>query len=86
METAEIPDSIIFDAVCRNIEIIGEAAGKVDPGFRERHAEIPWRKMIAARNILIHNYEGVDPDIVWAIVRTEIPDLLERINQLLPAD
>jgi uncharacterized protein with HEPN domain len=78
-----LPEAVIFDAVCRNIEIIGEAAGKVGPEFREAHPEIPWRQMISARNILIHNYDGIEPAIVWAIVEGSIPTLLHAVLHLL---
>lgn len=77
------PPSIILDAICRNLEVIGEAAGKLDGDFRILHPEIPWRQMIGARNILIHNYDGMDPDIVWNIVQTEIPRLLASVNVLI---
>lgn len=78
-----VPESVILDAVCRNIEIIGEAAGKIAPEFRAAHPEIPWRQMISARNILIHNYDGIEPSIVWAIVERDIPALLRAILPLL---
>ncbi|MEX2260772.1 MAG: HepT-like ribonuclease domain-containing protein [Bryobacteraceae bacterium] len=80
-----MPESIVLDAVCRNLEIIGEAAGKVSPEFRAAHPEIPWRQMISARNILIHNYDGIDPEIVWGIVERDIPSLLASVQALLEA-
>jgi uncharacterized protein with HEPN domain len=79
----EIPESILLDAVCRNLEIIGEAAGKVGPEFRAAHPEIPWRQMISARNILIHNYDGIDPAIVWGIVERDILSLLAAVRALI---
>lgn len=82
-EDAQIPESIILDAICRNLEIIGEAASKLDADFRAAHPEIPWRQMIAVRNILIHNYDGVDTGIVWGLVDRDIPDLLKAIQRLL---
>lgn len=81
--SGSLPESVIFDAVCRNIEIIGEAAGKVGPEFRAAHPEIPWRQMISARNILIHNYDGIETAIVWAIVNDSIPALLDAVLHLL---
>ena len=78
-----VPDSLLLDAVCRNLEVIGEAAGKIDAEFRAAHPEIPWRQMISARNILIHNYDGVDPEIVWAIVERDVPPLLSAVIRLL---
>ncbi len=58
------PDRILLDAACRNLEIIGEASRKIGPEFRAGHQEIPWREMNDLRNVLIHNYEGADEDMV----------------------
>lgn len=82
----KVPESIILDAVCRNLEIIGEAAGRIALEFRLAHSEIPWRQMISARNILIHNYDGIDPAIVWGIVERDISSLLAAIQPLLEKD
>ena len=59
------PAHILLDAVRRNLEIIGEASRKIGSEFRANHPEIPWREMNDLRNVLIHNYEGADPDLVW---------------------
>jgi uncharacterized protein with HEPN domain len=82
----EVPESIILDAVCRNLEVIGEAAGKIGPAFRAAHPSIPWRQMISARNILIHNYDGIEPEMVWGIVERDIPSLLAAVRSLLDRD
>ena len=47
------------------------------------HPEIPWREMNDLRNVLIHNYEGADPDMLWGIVDREVPQLLSAIRRLL---
>ncbi len=52
------------DAICRNLEIIGEAANKLGEEFRAKHSGIPWRGMIDARNILIHAYDQGNPDLL----------------------
>ena len=70
-------------AVEREIEIIGEAARGVSESFCDAHAEIPWRKIIALRNILIHAYFGVDLDLVWEIITKDIPELKHEIEKLL---
>ena len=72
-EQGIVPPSSLFSAVCRNLEIIGEASRKVPPDFRAANPEVPWREMNDLRNVLIHNYEGADPDLVWAIVDRDIP-------------
>ena len=71
------------DSVIRRIEIIGEAAGRVSPQFRESHPEIPWGEMIGMRNRMIHGYDDIDLDIVWNTTQESIPVLLELIEPLL---
>ena len=58
-------NQLIVDAVIRNLEIIGEAAKNIPEKIRNKYVEILWRKMISLRNILIHEYFGVDESIVW---------------------
>ena len=74
---------MVMDAVCRNLEIVGEAARKTDPEFRQAHPEVPWRSMIGARNILIHAYESLRPQIVREIVERDLPPLLAAVHRLL---
>jgi uncharacterized protein with HEPN domain len=64
-----IPEQVLLDAVCRRLEIIGEASRKIGPEFRQQHPEIPWREMGSLRNVLIHDYEGTDSDVVWGTWR-----------------
>src|SRR5690242_3759226 len=66
---------VVHDAVCRNLEIIGEAARRFDAAFREAHPEIPWREMTDVRNILIHAYDRISAEILADIVRKDIPPL-----------
>ena len=77
-------DAMVQDAVLRNFEIIGEAAKRLDDGYRTAHPEIPWRALAGLRDVLIHQYEGVEPERVWAIVERELPSLREAIAALLP--
>lgn len=74
---------VVHDAVCRNLEIIGEAARRFDDGFRADHPQIPWRAMTDVRNILIHAYDRVAAEILVDIVRQDIPPLLESVKRLL---
>lgn len=71
------------DAVIRNFEIIGEAASKLSPELRQTHTQIPWRRITGYRNRLIHEYFGVDLQIVWKVVENELPQLLNDINDIL---
>jgi uncharacterized protein with HEPN domain len=77
-------DVMVQDAVVRNFEVIGEAAKRLDDAYRAAHPAIPWRALAGLRDVLIHQYEGVDLDKVWAIVEGELPGLREAIAALLP--
>jgi uncharacterized protein with HEPN domain len=79
-----LQDPMVQDAVIRNFEVIGEAAKRLDEAFRASHPEIPWRALAGLRDVLIHQYEGVDQERVWAIVERDLPVLEEAIATLLP--
>lgn len=70
-------------AVERGIEIIGEAARRVSPAFREQHPEVPWSAVIATRHILAHEYDDVQHDKVWRIATRHVPALIENIEPIL---
>jgi len=74
---------VVYDAVCRNLEIIGEAARRFDESFCTAHPEVPWRAMTDVRNILIHAYDRVSAEILVDIVRRDIPPLLASVRHLL---
>ena len=74
---------LIVDAVCRNIEVIGEAANRLDAEYRERHSEVPWRSIINTRNILIHGYDVVNGAVLGGIVERDIPALAAAVKRLL---
>ncbi len=75
-------ERMIQDAVIRNFEIIGEAANRLTPELRAT-APLPWKRIIAFRNRLIHAYWGVDLLLVWDVVRTELPSLKSEAERLL---
>ena len=77
---------VVYDAVCRNLEIIGEAARRFDEAFRSAHPEIPWRAMTDVRNILIHAYDRVAAEILVGIVRQDVPPLLASVRGLIGDD
>ncbi len=83
-QEAFLSDPLIQDAVMRNLEIIGEAARQVSKEYRQTYPEIPWRGMMALRNVLIHNYEGVDISKVWLVVEKELPPLRAVLEKVLP--
>ncbi len=76
-------DSKTFDAVVRNLEIIGEAAKNLPKEVREKHGQVEWKRIAALRNILTHEYFGVDPEIIWDIVRHKLTDLEDVSRKIL---
>ncbi len=70
-------------AIIRSLEIIGEAAKKLSVPFKTEHAQIEWRKIAGTRDKLIHDYIGVDYDIVWSIVSSKLPELQWYISEIL---
>ncbi len=73
-------DELVTDAVLRNIEIIGEATKNLPDDARARMPGIEWKKIAGMRDWLSHVYYRVDPDIVWDVVETKIPELLRAIQ------
>ena len=82
-QNAFTENSLIYDATLRNLELIGEAATHVPEHVRRAHPEIEWRSIIGARNRLAHAYLGMDDDVIWDIIRTDIPVLLPKLRSLL---
>ena len=78
-----IQDAVLSRAIIRSLEIIGEASRKIDHVFKTAHPEIEWRKMSGTRDKLIHDYFGVDFDIVWEIIQEKLPVLKEQLVKIL---
>ena len=70
-------------AICRSLEIIGEACSKIHPDIKAAYPSIEWRAMSDMRNKIIHFYFGIDYDVVWDTVKTDIPILEKGINLIL---
>ena len=81
-----LDDSKTQDAVIRNIEIIGEAAKGVSEQVREAQQHIPWRNMAGMRDRLIHDYFGVNLDIVWQVVSEELPRIAASLTEMAEPD
>lgn len=78
-----ISNDLLCHAIVRSLEIIGEASKRVDPDFKFVHSHIEWKKMAGTRDKMIHDYFGVDYEIVWDIVKNKIPDLDHFIHEII---
>ncbi len=76
-------DDRTVDAVVRNLEVIGEAARQIPLEIRERYPEVPWRRVIGLRNVVVHEYFAVDVEILWTVVRQSLPDLKEALRRMM---
>jgi uncharacterized protein with HEPN domain len=74
------------DAVIRNVEVIGEAAKRVSPDARSHLASLDWKAICGMRDVLIHDYIGVDLDEVWNVASSRIPELQAALEQFLAAE
>ena len=78
-----VADDRTFDAVIRNLQIIGEAVKNIPDDVRELNPEMEWRKIAGLRDILAHAYFQIEDEIIWDIVQNKIPALLGVVSQLL---
>ena len=78
-----VHDDRTFDAILRNLEIIGEAVKHLSEDTKQRYPQVKWRKIGDFRNIVVHEYFGVSDEIVWDVVENEIPPLLLQIKMII---
>ena len=78
-----IQDVRTYDAVVRNLEIIGEAAKHIPPALREQMPHVDWRKVAGLRDMLTHAYFGIDNNILWDVVCNKVPGLLLTVDTFL---
>ena len=69
----------IQDAVLRNLQTMTEATQRLSAGLKDQHPEIPWTQIGAFRNILVHNYLGIDLDVIWTVIYRDIPPLKQAV-------
>jgi len=78
-----IQDDKTIDAVIRNFEIIGEAANRLNPDYRLNNSIIDWKRIRGFRNRIVHNYFGVDYEIVWSIIENDLDELISNLSSLI---
>ena len=79
---AFLTDELVIDGVARNLEIIGEAARQLPEEFRRAHPQIPWTQIAGLRNRIVHDYFGLDLEIIWQIIQHDLPELEKEIRAL----
>ena len=82
--TGFLADPLLQDALIRNLEVIGEAAGRVSGDLAARHPEIPWRDIAGMRHRLIHGYLSVNLNTVWLVVERDLGPLKKQLDALVP--
>ncbi len=81
-----IQDNMRVDAVVRNLEIIGEATKHLPVSVREKYPFVDWKRISGLRDILIHEYFGVDLEVLWDIVKNKIPNLKNNVKKILESE
>ncbi|MFO8009116.1 MAG: DUF86 domain-containing protein [Candidatus Brocadiia bacterium] len=79
---AFVADKKTINAVIRSLEVMGEAAKRIPEEIRQRYPGVPWKQMAGMRDKLIHEYSGVDLQIVWGVVKEELPPLRPRVRAM----
>ena len=79
---AFLSDPLRQDALLYRLAVIGEAAGRLTKDLRATQPSIPWRKIVAMRNILVHDYAGADPRIAWKTATVYVPELVPVVEQM----
>lgn len=74
------------NAIFKVLEIVGEAAARISDDTKDAHPEIPWSNVIGLRNRIVHAYFGLDLEIVWRIVNESVPELINKLEQIVPPE
>ena len=74
---------VVHDATLHNIQLIGEAATHIPEDVKKTYPNIPWHDIIGTRNRIVHGYSGLNQDIIWNIIQTNIPALIPQLRNLL---
>jgi uncharacterized protein with HEPN domain len=74
---------LVQDGVLRRLQIIGEAAKRLPAELREKYGSVPWRQMAATRDVVVHDYSGLDLGLTWIVATRELPSVKPQIPQIL---
>lgn len=77
-----LASQLVIDAVMRNLQIIGEAAKRLTPELKAEHPDLPWREMAGLRDRVVHDYFGINYEIVWNVITDELPILTPQIDAM----
>ena len=80
---AFVKDEKTVDSVVRNLEIIGEATNRLPADFKAKHPQIEWHKIVGLRHRIVHDYFGIDLEIIWEITQKDLPELKSKLAQIL---
>lgn len=78
-----LDDELLLDGIIRNLEIIGEAIKKIPDELKNNHPDLEWKKIAGLRDILIHEYFGIDLEIIWDIIKNKLPSFKAKIIQII---
>ncbi len=78
-----VNDSMLIDAIVRNLSVIGEAANRVPKSLQLQHQEIYWSEIIGLRNRIVHDYFGLDYELIWEIINNDLPQLQNSLERIL---
>ncbi len=81
-----LDDELVFDAVLRNLELLGEAAKQIPVEVRNRHPTVPWRRITGLRDVLAHAYFGLENDTIWQTVSRSVPALAEQLDAVAASE
>ncbi len=76
-------DDLIQTYAVHHIQILGEACRSVSAELKQSHPEVPWKKIVGMRHILVHHYFEIDTDLVWSVIENELPTLKRDLAQIL---
>jgi uncharacterized protein with HEPN domain len=76
-------NSMLFNACVRQLEIVGEAVNRLSDDLIANNPDVEWRKVTGLRNMLIHEYFGIDDKLIWSIIQKNIPDLKDKVGVIV---